>query len=432
MIVIKKFIKEPLVRGAFVALVGTVLVGFGNYLFQVLMGRMLTPSEFGSLAALLSLSIILTVPNQAISLTTTQFVAKLYANKKLENLPRYARNLALKILPYGLVLSFLMLLLSKTIENFLNLPEICPIYILSLCFLFSFLSPLELGIYRGIQNFFQSAVAQFVSVVAKILMALLFVSIGLGVMGALWAYFISIIVLIIYVTINLKLYQGISRSEFKTRPAVKISSSAWITLLVSFCLVALYNLDVILVKHFLPATEAGFYAIISLAGKIIIFFTGSISNVMFPLAASNHESNKSNKRIILMSVSFIVLVSLAIILLYAVVPEFIVSLLFGQKYLEISTLLWLGGIIFALYSVINFLSLYFLSVQKTKFSVILAVGTMMEVVLICFFHNSLLDILYSILSSMVFMVTALTVYYFITSTNLPFKYEESLDNSTNL
>ena len=432
MLTLKQLKEEPLVRGSFISIVGAVLIGFGNYLFQLVMGRMLTPAEFGSLSALLSLSIILTVPNQALSLTTTKHVSGLFARKQLAFLPVYARSVVKQILPYGFFLFIVIIAFSSSIKSFLNLTDLKPLYILAVLFLFSFLSPLGMGIYRGIQNFFQSALSQFLSVLVKVILGVALVALGFGVSGALLANLIAVLFLIIYFILNLKLYKQAQAQMVKEKKVMHISRSAWITLLVSFCLICLYNLDVILVKHFLPATEAGYYSIISLSGKIIIFFTASISNVMFPLASSNHESNKSNKRIIYLSLFFILSSSALIIILYSLFPAFIVSVLFGAKYLAVANMLWLGGIIFALYAIINFLSLYFLSVQKTKFSVILAIGTVMEVALICFFHYSLFSILYSILSAMIFMSLALTIYYFLTSKNQPIKYEENLDSHPNL
>jgi len=432
MINFKQLRGEPLVRGSFIALVGAILVGFGNYLFQVLMGRMLSPSEFGALASLLSLSIILTVPNQAISLTTTKFVAKLFAKGQIDVLPAYARNLALQILPFGVFLSGIVVLLSAQIEHFLNLHQTGALYILALCFLFSFFSPLELGIYRGLQNFAQSAIAQIISVIIKIVLATILVFIGFGVNGALWAYFVSILVLILYVFINLKLYRGFNFKEIKTKINLKITSSAWITLLVSFCLIAFYNFDVILVKHFMSASDAGHYALISLAGKIIIFITSSVSNVMFPIATNNYEKGKSNLRLISMSALFITLVAALISLLYALTPKLIIKVLFGAQYLGIANLLWLGGVIFGLYSIINFFSLYFLSIQKSKFSLILALGVFLEIISISLWHNNIQMVLYSMLFPMIFMFISLFIYYFVTSKTKKILYEENIDHSTNI
>ena len=187
MLTLKQLKEEPLVRGSFISIVGAVLIGFGNYLFQLVMGRMLTPAEFGSLSALLSLSIILTVPNQALSLTTTKHVSGLFARKQLAFLPVYARSVVKQILPYGFFLFIVIIAFSSSIKSFLNLTDLKPLYILAVLFLFSFLSPLGMGIYRGIQNFFQSALSQFLSVLVKVILGVALVALGFGVSGALLA-----------------------------------------------------------------------------------------------------------------------------------------------------------------------------------------------------------------------------------------------------
>ena len=53
-----------------------------------------------------------------------------------------------------------------------------------------------------------------------------------------------------------------------------------------------HNIDVILVKHYFSADEAGHYAALSQLGKIIIFGTGAIASVMFPLVVERFEKHE--------------------------------------------------------------------------------------------------------------------------------------------
>jgi O-antigen/teichoic acid export membrane protein len=170
--------------------------------------------------------------------------------------------------------------------------------------------------------------------------------------------------------------------------------------LVSLCLVALYNIDVILAKHFLDATQAGYYATLSLLGKLIFFATSSVGIVTFPLSAKNHASEKGRKKIIQTSVIITMAFSMLITLIYFCFPNLIVTTLFGVYYAPIIPYLGWIGVIFIFYSLVNLLVLYFLSINKTRFLPLLCIGTLTEIFLISYFHKNIWEIIFIMLGVM--------------------------------
>jgi len=57
------------------------------------------------------------------------------------------------------------------------------------------------------------------------------------------------------------------------------------------------NFDIVLVKHFFPPAEAGFYAAIALVGRLVNMCAWSVVNTMFPVSAApvqrtNHRADQ--------------------------------------------------------------------------------------------------------------------------------------------
>ena len=72
---------NDLIRGTAVIFLGSIFVGIGNYAFNIIMGRLLGPADYGILASLLALTYIISVPSQTINLTISRYVARLNAEK---------------------------------------------------------------------------------------------------------------------------------------------------------------------------------------------------------------------------------------------------------------------------------------------------------------------------------------------------------------
>jgi len=70
--------------------------------------------------------------------------------------------------------------------------------------------------------------------------------------------------------------------------------------------------DVILVKHFFNSHDAGFYAGLSLIGKVIFYFTAPIPAVMFPLLVKRHATGKNFVNLFYLALILVILPSVAL------------------------------------------------------------------------------------------------------------------------
>ncbi|GAW89163.1 capsular polysaccharide biosynthesis protein [Flavobacterium psychrophilum] len=81
--------------------------------------------------------------------------------------------------------------------------------------------------------------------------------------------------------------------------------------------------------------------------------------------------------------------SASIVIVTWLFPETAILLLFGNKYLAISFLLWKYAVATSIFAIANIFAYYFLSINKYVPVVITGILGLLQIVLICLFHSSL-------------------------------------------
>jgi O-antigen/teichoic acid export membrane protein len=125
-------------------------------------------------------------------------------------------------------------------------------------------------------------------------------------------------------------------------------------------LVGLGVIDIILVKKFLPADQAGLYSSISLLGNIILYVATPLSQVAFSFFTGKDSRHNSLLILILLTLVYLLIGGCAAVA-YFFFPELVVGIIFGSKFLVVSHLIWLAAIFGTLYSLVALYSQYFIS-----------------------------------------------------------------------
>jgi len=149
----------------------------------------------------------------------------------------------------------------------------------------------------------------------------------------------------------------------------------------------LFNLDVVLAKHFLPASAAGDYAVISLAGRVVLYLTSSVGAVILSSANGSISGTLLTK-----GLGVVLGASVAMELVYVAFSKPLISVAFGAQYSAAS--LWLpvlGAGMVALAG--SNLTVYFLlAMRRVGFLAVLALSLSAELALITWHHHGPGDI----------------------------------------
>lgn len=389
---IKNFFANPLIAGSSVFFVGTMVANFGNYLYHLLMGRMLGPKDYGTLTSLISLAYLLSIFSSTLLTTIIKFVTRYKAKRQFGKIYNLFWQLKKWFLFLGIFILTLFFLFREKITEFLNIGDSFLVILVGLWMILGFLAFVNEGILRGFLKFNFLSFNTVFSTFLKLILAVVFVKLGFSVVGALGAILLASLLsyLISFLPLRFLWQYKNGKEEINWKEFFSYSAPV---LLATLGLTSLYSSDVILVKHLFPAYEAGLYASLAVLGKIVFFASGVVPAVMFPLVSERFENGKNYRSFFKQSFLIVGGVSLSMTALYYSLPKLMINLLYGPLYLTAAPLLGIFAVFIALYSECNLLINFFLSVGKTRLVVLPVLAALSQVILISFFHQSLFQVI---------------------------------------
>src|SRR3989344_5381717 len=352
--IIQKIRKDTLVKQNTILFAGTMTLNVLNYFYHFSVGRILGPADYGILGAFFSIMYILFAPVNSIQTILAKFTADFLAKNEPGKVS-YLLKRSLAVLSYISIGIFLIFLIfSKQIANF------------------------------GL--------------------AIILIYLGFNLYGAITAITIALLFSFLFAFYYLKKAIPNDFIKIDSKSIYNYSLPVLITMTV---ITAMYTTDVILVKHFFEPITAGLYAAASLLGKIIFFASYSFSWVMFPKIAEAHSKGEPYKHIFHKSLLFVALLSAIAVIIYWLMPHFIVNLLFGEQYIGITNLIAPFGLAMGLFSVAFVVANYYLSINRIKFIYVLTAFLLIEILSIWFFHETLEQVVNILLITMITLVTVL-------------------------
>lgn len=407
----KSLISSPIFKGS-ILVSGLIFTGsFFNYLFNMVMGRMLGPSDYGIIAALLSIVYVLSVFSSSVQVICSKYTSIYKAEKQEEKIAGLFQGMSKKMFWLSTGLFLVIFLCSPLIAQFLNIPSINTVRIFSLLFLITFLAPVNRGILQGLQKFFYFAFSFPLESGMKLLLGVLLVLLGFGVNGAAIAPFLGVSLAYLMVFIPLfKMFKN-KKVDFNL-PWRKMIAYTRPVFLTTLGLSGFLIFDVFLVKHYFSPYEAGLYAALSLMGRIIFFISGPVNQIMFPLVAEAYQKKENYHSLLLDAFFLVSFLSAGVLLFYYLFPVFSIKILFGPQYLSIEPYLIFFGFTMFMYSVANVLVYYFLAIHRTMIYLIPLFFNFLLIILIVIFHQSIWQVVWiQVIINILFFLSTLFFYF---------------------
>ena len=152
----RRILPVALSRGGWSLLVATIGIGGFNLIFNLLISRLLGPSRYGALGAVLQALTVLAVPIGALQLAVTKAVASGTGTRR-----RSLRSLTAKVSLWGFGAMVAVLVLSPLMDSFLNLKSPLTPVVLSVWVPFAVVGAVLQGALLGQLRFVPVAVATF-------------------------------------------------------------------------------------------------------------------------------------------------------------------------------------------------------------------------------------------------------------------------------
>lgn len=384
---------------------------FTAYLYNLYMGRTLGPANYGILAALVSLLSLVSIPTVTFSTAIVKFTATYKARQQLAALSLFFRKLSRLFVLLGAVLFGLFFFLRFPLQEFLHLPSATPLIILGTLFFLNFALTPNNGVLTGLQKFGFLAFSGAVSAFLKLALGVLLVTLGLAVNGAIGAIALSVLAGYLLTFWPLR-FLWEKREELPLNiPWRELLFYSAPVFLSTLGLSLLLTTDILLVKRFFPPEQAGLYSALSLVGRVIFYESSAVVAVMFALIAERHANEGEYRHLLHWSLLLVLLASLPVVVFYALFPRFSMNFFFGAKYLAAAPYLWLFGLFTMLYSLVNVLANFFLSIKRVSAALLPFSFSLLQFSALYLWHNSFLTVVFVSLIVTALLLLALMLYY---------------------
>jgi len=389
---IRQLLRSKVASAGAMLMLSMTVVNAGNYVYNLIMGRWLGPSLFADLSLIVTLLLVVTFLTAPIQMTATRYSAIHTADgneKALASIRRFIWFIALGI---GLALTVFFTAFAPVLNDFFHTQSFLPFVIFGASIPFAMLQSVERGMLQGRTSFKVLAISYQVEMWSRLLVSILLVALGLSVNGAVTG--ISLSFFFTWVAARSAVKGLKTRENLSKEMRLELLGFAAPVLVSQLGQILINNSDVILVKRFFEADEAGQYAALALIGRIVFFATWSVVTTMFPIVAQKQKMGEPHGHLLWVSLGIVAAVSLPIILLTLFAPEFVVTILFGRKYLNIAPLLWLYALATSLYAMGNVVINYRLSLgigRETGFAIAAGVAQVLGIIL---FHRTLAQVVF--------------------------------------
>ncbi|MEA2492779.1 MAG: hypothetical protein QOJ29_690 [Thermoleophilaceae bacterium] len=334
--------------------------------FTIVFARVLHSSGYGSLAALVSTFLILSVPGTALQVTVAREVSRAHADGAEHPAAGvWGWLTTLGVVTVGVTL--LSIVARRPIAHVIGVPDLpwagsaaapagCLWLILSV----------QRGALQGLQRYRLVGLSLIAEAAARLLAGLLLVAAGLSVTGAFLGTVASIGTVAALLTVPLLRAAGPHKDHHES-PLRDLIGRAWAPVAALALIAVLQNVDVIVVKHVAEKHQAGAYAAAAVVGKGIIWIAVGLGLYLLPEAARRTRMGEDARPILVRTLALVGFVSVPAVLLYLVASKPLLTAVFGKAYGSASGALPVIAIAMSLLACAYLSVQYLLALERANF-----------------------------------------------------------------
>lgn len=366
-----------------VFLLSTMLVNAGNYLYNLVLGRVLSPSQFSEAGILITLLLVFSFLAMTFQIVATKFTVA-FEGEQLAAFENWISRIGIKT---GLILFTIFVAFSGSIATFFQLPSQSIVVVLAFCMPIYFVMSVRRGLLQGKEAFVALSTSYQVEMWVRFVltMSLIFFlgkSVGLIVS-------IAIVASVFAGYLIMGRPKGFNFSEIEFTQSKVVWNFFLLTAGYECAQILINYSDILLVKHYFSSQQAGLYTSMALIGRMIYFVTWMLVMILIPKVLNMKKKGEKYQKVFLRYFLIILGFSLLIISASLIFPNEIVLVLFGEAYLPIADLLWLYALATMLFALANLFVYYFLSLDQRKPVYIAIAFGLLQVVELVIFHESL-------------------------------------------
>ncbi|WP_299628202.1 oligosaccharide flippase family protein [uncultured Tenacibaculum sp.] len=390
-------------------MLSALFVNAGNYLYNLVVGRMLGPTAFADAAILITFLLVLSFIAMTFQLVTAKYTV-IFDDEVEKSFVKYVTK---RTLIAGVILGIIIVLCSKYLQQTFNTSTSLMFSVFGIGVPIYFLMSVNRGVFQGKKKFVDLSITYQGEMISRLVVTILLL------------YFVTnaessvLIAIGILISLLFSLFPFTLKSTIRTD--FKLNDSQKKLVIKFFILTAFYectqiiinNSDILLVKHYFDNYNAGLYASLALIGRVVYFVAWMFVMLLLPAVVNKEKEGLPHGSILLKYVGYITLLSFTIVLGSFLFPEFVVNVLFGEAYVSIAPLLWKYALATSIFAISNVFAYYFLSIDQYIPVVITGVLGITQVLLIIYFHESLEQVVVvQIIAMLILLIVQLFFFFF--------------------
>jgi O-antigen/teichoic acid export membrane protein len=397
--------RNRLVRQNLVLFIGGLVAGFGGFLYHAIAGRILGPALYGEVASLIALYTVGGVLNLILILVLARYTATLEARGNTSGV-RYVVVRSTQALAVP-ALAFLVLTAALSIPGaaFLNLRSPIPVLWLGAAVVVFWFTAIPRGVLQGSQHFTALSANLALELIVRTSLLYLLLKVGLAVTGAMIAMLGGVA---FAYAIGMWGLRDVLRVHGTRVPLRSMASFSVTAAAGTLGVILLFNLDVVLAKHYLRDHDAGIYGGLNKIGTIVYYLTLSVSQVLFPRVVEAVHRNAHPGRLLLMSAGIMAALGACALIVFGVFSGLVVNVLFTATFRDAAPFVFRIGVIGLGISLVNLLVQFLMAVHDRAFIPILAGGVLLMAILIVVFHQGVGEVVTDVLTTVLLLLVTLT------------------------
>lgn len=292
-----------LLQHSLLLMVSAQVANVSNVVYHMAMGRGLSADEYGILATMLNMMLVISTPLDAMRNAMAHFSARAHRSQRPQDMRALVRRWLARVALLGVPAGVLMLGFHRPLAAFFHLPSPMPIILAGILFPGLLMLPLVCGGLQGMQRFLWMGAALHGWSVLRLLAALAFVLAG-GV-TATWGVASHGVGLFLALLVGLLGVHMVTRGSPTDGRAQRGMGRYFLNSLVMLAgYGVMMNSDVMLVRHFQP-DAAGHFAWAATIGRSVVFLPMPIAMAMFPKVISTGGTSHASRTTLLRALAMV-------------------------------------------------------------------------------------------------------------------------------
>jgi O-antigen/teichoic acid export membrane protein len=391
---IRRVLRSNTLRQSVLVAGATVAASGLNYVFHVIVARMLSVVDYGAVTPLINATQLVGLPATIGQVVVAKYAAEFHAVGDRAKLARLWTTNLYGSSGVGLAAFGVVVLARGWIAAYMQLPpgeETAVVATGALLFAW-LLTPGIRGAFQGTQDFQWYAFVLSAEAVAKVAFGMLFVKLGYGLAGAMWGcaagLWLSNIVGVLL----------LARAHAHAPERLRLDMRRLVVTMLgiggsTIVITVLSYADALLVKHYLTVQDAGLFAAVTLVGKIPLFVMAFVPTIVMPRATALVQTGKSPLPALREGVVFLTAIAGGGLLVFGIFARVIIGFTLGAKYVDAAPLVFTYVLAVTFLGALTVVVAYKTGLHRFDFVLPIGLVATAEIVAIALVHPSLETVL---------------------------------------